>query len=940
MTEIPKVYDPQTVEPRWYPVWLERGYFKASLDTQRPRYCIVIPPPNITGSLHLGHALNNTLQDILVRWKRMEGYNVLWVPGTDHAGIATQNVVERQLKEEGISREHLGREKFIKRVKQWREQSGRTIIEQLKRLGASCDWSRERFTLDKERSAAVREAFVRLYEEGLIYRGERLINWCPRCQTALSDIEVEHGETSGKMYYIKYPLADEPEIFLTVATTRPETMLGDTAVAVHPEDPRYNKLIGRQILLPLTHRKIPIVGDSILVDREFGTGAVKITPAHDFNDFEAGERHNLPKISILNEKACIQPFLDQEGVDKEVLDDIMLMEVSRARGRVEYWLQERGYLVKTEDHRHSIGRCYRCKSIVEPFLSPQWFVKINDPQKSLAQPAIDVVRQRKIRLIPETWEPNYFGWMENIRDWCISRQIWWGHQIPAWYCKKCNAGKLEGIESSRVLPSKPLTGRSGELEIPEDQKEAWRWISPDAKPIVGREKPARCPKCGGTEFVQDPDVLDTWFSSALWPFSTLGWPKATDELKIFYPTDTLVTSFDILFFWVARMIMMGLKFMGQIPFKDVYIHALVRDAEGQKMSKSKGNVIDPLGVMEKYGTDALRFTLAAMASPGRDIKLSEQRIEGYRNFANKIWNAARFVLMNLKGGSLDEKIGSPCLADRWIRIRIRGCIDSVTENLKAYRFDEAANQLYQFTWHEYCDWYLELIKPHLTTQSPEAAATRATMVNTLETLLRLLHPFMPFITEEIWQKLPHRGESIVVAPYPKAEPISLEDQAHEEIMEETISIIKEIRTIRSELNVPSTQRLKAGLKTTKEDYAQTILLSGGEDIRRMAGLSEFTASSSITKPSDALITTTHAGELFVEGVDVRKALPRVEKKLAEASIEFELADQKFRDPVFQEKAPTEVKIQNDLRRNELSKEVFTLSKLRDQIKQVIGDSSS
>jgi valyl-tRNA synthetase len=480
----------------------------------------------------------------------------------------------------------------------------------------------------------------------------------------------------------------------------------------------------------------------------------------------------------------------------------------------------------------------------------------------------------------------------------------------------------------------------GEGGTPPSTTETITVISKDAKPIVSRAVPAQCPVCKGTELIQDPDVLDTWFSSALWPFSTLGWPKVTQELKLFYPTDTLVTSFDILFFWVARMIMMGLKFMKEIPFRTVYIHALVRDAEGQKMSKSKGNVIDPLGVMEKYGTDALRFSLAAMASPGRDIKLSEQRIEGYRNFANKIWNAARFVLMNLNGGSLDENTGDPSLPDRWIKIRLCECIDSIGKNLEAYRFDEAANQLYRFIWHEYCDWYLELIKSRLSTQSPETAATRATMVNTLETLLRLLHPFMPFITEEIWQKLPHRGKSIVVAPYPKAEPITLEDQGHGKIMEAIISIIKETRTIRSELNVPPTQRLKASLKTTTEEYAQTILRSGEEDIRRMAGLSEFGAGVSITKPSDALMTTTHAGELFVEGVDLQKALPRVEKKLTEASIEFELADQKFRDPVFQEKAPADVKIQNDLRRNELSKEVFSLSKLRDQIKQVIGDSTS
>jgi valyl-tRNA synthetase len=935
MAEIPKVYDPKTVEPRWYPVWLKEDYFQASLDPQRRHYCIVIPPPNITGSLHLGHALNNTLQDILVRWRRMQGYNVLWVPGTDHAGIATQNVVERQLKEEGKNREQLGRQKFIDRVRQWREQSGRTIIEQLKRLGASCDWSRERFTLDEGLSSAVREVFVRLYNEGLIYRGERLINWCPRCQTALSDIEVEHEETAGKMHYIKYPLVDEPETFLTVATTRPETMLGDTAVAVHPEDPRYNKLIGRQVRLPLTHRKIPIVGDSILVDREFGTGAVKITPGHDFNDEKAGKRHNLPMISLLDSQGTMDPLAlsDHEAkVIPELAKKLNFKSVLEARKLVIEWLEKDGFLIKIEDHRHAIGKCYRCKTIVEPYLSPQWFVKTNDTENSLAQPAIEAVRSSTIRLIPKEWENNYYGWMENIQDWCISRQIWWGHQIPAWYCRQCN--------KEHILEAGVGVGAMGEGGTPPSTTETITVISKDAKPIVSRAVPAQCPVCKGTELIQDPDVLDTWFSSALWPFSTLGWPKVTQELKLFYPTDTLVTSFDILFFWVARMIMMGLKFMKEIPFRTVYIHALVRDAEGQKMSKSKGNVIDPLGVMEKYGTDALRFTLAAMASPGRDIKLSEQRIEGYRNFANKIWNAARFVLMNLNGGSLDENTGDPSLPDRWIKIRLCECIDSIGKNLEAYRFDEAANQLYRFIWHEYCDWYLELIKSRLSTQSPETAATRATMVNTLETLLRLLHPFMPFITEEIWQKLPHRGKSIVVAPYPKAEPITLEDQGHGKIMEAIISIIKETRTIRSELNVPPTQRLKASLKTTTEEYAQTILRSGEEDIRRMAGLSEFGAGVSITKPSDALMTTTHAGELFVEGVDLQKALPRVEKKLTEASIEFELADQKFRDPVFQEKAPADVKIQNDLRRNELSKEVFSLSKLRDQIKQVIGDSTS
>ncbi|MEK6683673.1 MAG: valine--tRNA ligase, partial [Nitrospirota bacterium] len=609
-TRFDKPYSPREVEERWYRHWLDRGYFAA--DENAPagnRFSIVIPPPNITGSLHLGHALNNTLQDILVRRKRMQGYNTLWLPGTDHAGIATQNVVERQLMAEGTHREALGREKFIQRVWQWREESGRTIMAQLKRLGASCDWERERFTLDEGLSAAVRDVFVRLHREGLIYRGERLVNGCPRCETALSDIEVEHEEVKGTMYYIKYPLADDPEQFLTVATTRPETMLGDTAVAVHPEDPRYNTRIGRKVRLPLTSRAIPVVGDSILVDREFGTGAVKITPGHDFNDEKAGQRHSLPRISLLTGRGEMNPAVLEEDAkaEKDLLNEIAGLKAPKAREKVVRRLEADGFLIKIEDHRYAIGKCYRCKSVIEPYLSPQWFVKVNDPRNSLAAPAIEAVRSGRIRLMPDAWKNNYFGWMEQIQDWCISRQIWWGHQIPAWYCRGTDVGQCR----------------------------------PECKaPIVAVTPPERCPQCGSADLVQDPDVLDTWFSSALWPFSTLGWPQKTKTLELFYPTSTLVTSFDILFFWVARMIMMGLHFMKEVPFRDVYIHALVRDAEGQKMSKSKGNVIDPLAIMEKYGTDALRFTLASMASPGRDIKLAEERIEGYRNFANKIWNAA------------------------------------------------------------------------------------------------------------------------------------------------------------------------------------------------------------------------------------------------------------------------------------------------------------
>ncbi|HEU0008093.1 MAG TPA: valine--tRNA ligase, partial [Terriglobia bacterium] len=619
MPQLDKTYDPKIVEARWYQIWEQRGYFHASPAYPGQPYCIVIPPPNVTGSLHVGHALNHSLQDILIRWRRMQGRNVLWLPGTDHAGIATQNVVEKQLAAEGASRESLGRERFIERVWQWKATSGNTIISQQKQLGESCDWERLRFTMDEGLSKAVVEVFVRLYEDGLIYRGERLINWCPRCLTALSDIEVEHEDVKGKLYAIEYTLEHDPAVRLTVATTRPETMLGDTAVAVHPEDPRYNHLIGNRVHLPLTNRTIPIVGDAVLVDREFGTGAVKITPAHDFNDFEAGERHALPKISIFDDHARMDSKgLAQAAVDQGIIGKILLLSARDARAIIIETLQQTGLLLKTEDHKMSLGKCYRCKTVVEPYLSPQWFVKI----KPLAEPAIRAVEDGRIRLVPEGWINNYLGWMRDIKDWCISRQIWWGHRIPAWYCRTCNGALL--------ISTKP----------------DGTWIIPrEAQPVVSQTQPLLCPVCGGKDFLRDPDVLDTWFSSALWPFSTLGWPEQTPELKTYYPTSTLVTGLDILFFWVARMIMMGLKFMGDVPFRDVYIHALVRDAEGQKMSKSKGNVIDPLHVMEQFGTDALRFTLASMASPGRDIKLAEERIEGYRNFANKIWNAARFAHM-------------------------------------------------------------------------------------------------------------------------------------------------------------------------------------------------------------------------------------------------------------------------------------------------------
>ncbi|MSQ77900.1 MAG: valine--tRNA ligase [Nitrospiraceae bacterium] len=884
--QLEKIYEPKQVEDRWYRHWVEKGYFHAPLAHPGEPYTIVIPPPNVTGSLHIGHALNNTLQDILIRWRRMQGRNALWVPGMDHAGIATQNVVERQLSTEGSSREQLGREKFIERVWAWKGQSGGTIIQQLKRLGASCDWSRERFTMDEGLSKAVREVFVRLHEDGLIYRGERLINWCPRCLTALSDIEVEHEDTKGKMYHISYPLADDPNTALTVATTRPETMLGDTAVAVHPEDPRYRHLIGKKVRLPLTTREIPIVGDSILVDLEFGTGAVKITPAHDFNDFEAGERHKLPRLTIFNHLAQLDPKgLKAAEVEETVTSEIQNLPVSKARSKVEQALKARDLLVKTEDHKMALGKCYRCKTVVEPYLSPQWFVKI----KPLAEPAIKAVEDGRIRIVPESWTNNYLGWMRDIKDWCISRQIWWGHRIPAWYCTSCNRAAMVEAASST------------------SSQRAYTFLA-TAQPMVGRTAPAQCPACQQKDFIQDPDVLDTWFSSALWPFSTLGWPEQTPDLKKFYPTSTLVTGLDILFFWVARMIMMGLKFMGDVPFRDVYIHALVRDAEGQKMSKSKGNVVDPLHVMEQYGTDALRFTLAAMASPGRDIKLAEERIEGYRNFANKIWNAARFILMNLDGPREAVSPKDRPFADRWILSRLNRTIREVTASLEQYRFDQASSHLYQFIWHEYCDWYLELIKPALQNKdSVEATRTRQTLVETFETVQRLLHPFMPFISEEIWQTLPHEGESIVTQRYPAPTPDwdSKETETEFATVERFVSTA---RTGRSLLNVLPGKALT--LFGTARDPEQWTTLVNRQSYAAHLSKGTITADKAPDKwgarvlrlPAEGLIV----GIQVEQDVDLRDALVRISKQKQELSKECERMEAKLSNREFMAKAPEDV----------------------------------
>ncbi|MGA6828359.1 valine--tRNA ligase [Nitrospira sp. NS4] len=924
-SQLDKTYEPKAVEDRWYQEWIRRGYFQAAPDKPGAPYCIVIPPPNVTGSLHVGHALNNSLQDILIRWRRMQGRNVLWMPGTDHAGIATQNVVEKQLMQEGASRESLGREAFLERVWKWKAQSGGTIIQQLKRLGASCDWSRERFTMDEGLSKAVLEVFVRLYEDGLIYRGERLINWCPRCLTALSDIEVEHEDIKGKLYSIEYPLADDPNVRLTVATTRPETLLGDTAVAVHPEDERYNRLIGKQVRLPLTGRTIPIVGDAILVDREFGTGAVKITPAHDFNDYEAGERHKLPRISILTARAEMDGFgLHEAQADASL--NLALKPVQKARTIVVEALTERGYLVKTEDHKMAIGKCYRCKTVVEPYLSPQWFVNI----KPLAEPAIKAVEEGRIRIIPEGWTNNYLGWMRDIKDWCISRQIWWGHQIPAWYCTNCNREHI-----LKTGHSAGATEEHGTLH----EISKWNFtVTQEAKPIVAKSAPTKCPDCGGEDFLRDPDVLDTWFSSGLWPFSTLGWPEQTADLKTYYPTATLVTGLDILFFWVARMIMLGLKFMGDVPFREVYIHALVRDAEGQKMSKSKGNVIDPLHVMEQFGTDALRFTLASMASPGRDIKLAEERIEGYRNFANKIWNAARFAHMYLDGTKEARRPSERSFPDRWIMSRLNDTIRVVGAELEAYRFDRAANALYQFFWHEYCDWYLELIKPVLQDPAhPQGPSTRHTLSETLEVWLRLLHPFMPFLSEEIWQTLPHEGETIVLRPYPAARE-DWHDGAAEDafrLLEQSIGLL---RTGRVLLNYPPGKQIGFFVAHDDEGKSRPLDTLRGDLAHLGKGtLSPAPLSHWPTTNVLRLVTEGLTVGIAVEGdVDLKKALDRLLKQIAEADKESQRVEGKLKSADFVSKAPPEVIAEHQERVRSLSRDRAMLANSEQQLRAMLG----
>ena len=855
-----KGYEPHDVEKRWYDFWEKEGMFAAGEKNAQRNYSIVIPPPNVTGVLHMGHALNITMQDILCRYRRMRGDNVLWMPGTDHAGIATQNVVERKLDSEGLDRHQLGREKFIEAVWKWRKEYGSAIINQLKRLGASCDWQRERFTMDEGLSKAVRKIFVQLHEEGLIYRGNYLINWCPRCRTALADLEVEHDDHNGHLYYIRYPFADGSGEFV-IATTRPETMLGDTAVAVNPDDERYRKIVSDSVILPLANKKIPIIKDSY-VDTSFGTGVLKVTPAHDPNDFEIGKRHNLSIVKVIADDGSMTPEAGKfEGLDRFKCRDAVISA-----------LKKEGFLEKIEPYNHSVGHCYRCKTVVEPNLSRQWFVSV----KPLAEKAIAAVKNGDTRIIPDMWTKTYFDWMNNIKDWCISRQIWWGHQIPAWTCERCK-----------------------EL-------------------VVAINAPEKCPGCGGNNLVQETDVLDTWFSSALWPFSTMGWPDKTPLLERFYPTSVLITGFDILFFWVARMMMMGIHFMGEVPFKDVYVHALVRDEEGKKMSKSKGNVIDPLTTIESYGTDAFRFTLAAFAAQGRDVKMSEKRVEGYRNFINKLWNASRFALMHIadessKPFSFQLSGFNPSLPDRWIISRLNCVVKSVSEALDSYRFNDAAGVLYKFVWHEFCDWYLEAIKPVLYGKEGDKKhrSTISVLWRVLHDILILLHPFVPFVTEEIWHKLPGTKGSIMKAVFPAdaSDAASIvRDMDAESKMDTVMGIITGIRNIRGEMNIPPSLSLEVLVqsqdKTTREtikDYSDIII--------NLAGLKSFSVEQPGKRPNAAATAIVGAAAIFVslEGIiDFTKETVRLEKEINKLASELAIVSKKLNNEDFLNKAPAHV----------------------------------
>ncbi len=846
---IAKNYDPQEFEDKLYSEWVENGYFHAEVNKDKKPFTIVIPPPNVTGQLHMGHALDETLQDILIRYKRMQGYEALWVPGTDHAGIATQIKVEEELREnEGLTRYDLGREKFLERVWAWKEKYGNRIINQLKKIGSSCDWDRERFTMDEGCSRAVREVFVNLYDKGLIYRGSKIINWCPKCITALSDAEVEHEEQQGHFWYIKYPVKDSDE-YVIIATTRPETMFGDTAVAVNPEDDRYKHIIGKTLCLPLTGREIPVIADEY-VDKEFGTGCVKITPAHDPNDFEVGQRHGLEMIKVMNDDAAMNSYAGKyEGMDRYECRRQMIKD-----------LDEMGLLVKVEDHSHNVGQCYRCGTTVEPIISRQWFVKM----KPLAEPAIEAVKKGDTKFVPDRFSKLYMNWMEGVYDWCISRQLWWGHRIPAFYCDDC-----------------------GEM-------------------TVSKEDISVCPKCGGRVH-QEEDVLDTWFSSALWPFSTLGWPDRTEELDYFYPTSVLVTAYDIIFFWVARMIFSGIEHTGKAPFEKVFMHGLVRDAQGRKMSKSLGNGIDPLKIIEDYGADALRFALTTGNAPGNDMRFYVEKVEAGRNFANKIWNASRFTMMNLETD--ENKLPETAelqLEDKWIISRYNKVVKTVTDNLDKFELGVALANLYDFIWESFCDWYIELVKPRIfDKENPTGRTAQYVLTYVLSHTMQLLHPFMPFITEEIWQHLPHEGESIVISSYPVYDP-ALVFEEEEAAMTLIMDAVSAVRNRRAEMNVPPSKKAKMIIVTSKPE----IFGKGTAFFERLASASEVEIAGNKDGAELNSVNIVVAGaEIYLpmsELVDKEKELARLNDEKKKLEGEIKRVEGKLSNAGFVSKAPQKV----------------------------------
>ena len=869
--ELDKQYSPQNVEDRTYKFWCDHKYFHAEVNPDKKPYTIVIPPPNITGQLHMGHALDETLQDILIRWRRMEGYETLWLPGTDHASIATEAKIVEAMRKEGITKEEIGREKFLERAWEWKAQYGGRIVEQLKKLGSSCDWDRERFTLDEGCSKAVREVFCKLYDKGLIYRGERIINWCPHCLTSISDAEVEYEDQAGHFWHLRYPFKDGSG-YLELATTRPETLLGDTAVAVNPNDERYKDMVGKTLILPIVHREIPVIADDY-VDIEFGTGVVKITPAHDPNDFEVGLRHNLEVINVLTPDAkIVDDYPKYAGMDRY-----------EARKAIVEDLQAEGALVEIEDYSHNVGTCYRCGITVEPRVSKQWFVKM----EPLAKPAVEVVRNGEVKFVPERFDKTYFHWMENIKDWCISRQLWWGHRIPAYYCDDC-----------------------GEV-------------------MVSAQEVHTCSKCGSNHVHQDPDTLDTWFSSALWPFSTLGYPDDTKELEYFYPTDTLVTGYDIIFFWVARMIFSGVEHMGQVPFHTVLIHGLVRDAQGRKMSKSLGNGIDPLLVIDQYGADALRFTLATGNAPGNDMRFSDEKVKASRNFANKLWNAARFVLMSL--GNDYSYPGLPkdlAIEDKWILSKVNTLAKEVTDNLERFELGIAVAKLYDFIWDVFCDWYIEIAKIRL--QSGAGADTaKAVLVYVLTDILKLLHPFMPFITEEIYQAIPHDTESIMISKWPEYDPtLSFADE--EAQMEKIMDAIRAIRNRRAEMNIPPSKKSKVYVETAFAD----VFAVGSEFIKRLAYASDVEIADAFGDLGNTVTIVTNDAKIYIplgDLVDFEAEAKRLQKELAAAEEKLAFINKKLDNPGFVNKAPEKVVQQN---RDEAAKLTEKIANLRSSLENL------